>query len=122
MDIEELLTKYTDLAHKRDEVYRSFENQIYSLVYDNEVPIELKDIEGNPTGFTITTPDDLWKASPGMVIAVGGVEWLCCTDKWISCYGATMDDDEHPAQSRPHPSGSQGVLIIMAIKQKNARV
>lgn len=94
MNIEELLTKYTDLAHKRDEAYRSFENQIYSLMYDNEVPIELKDIEGNPTGFTITTPDDLWKASPGMVIAVGVVEWLCCTDKWISCYGATMDDEK----------------------------
>lgn len=97
MNIEELLTKYTDLAHKRDEaydVYRSFEDQIYSLVYDNEVPIELKDIEGNPTGFTITTPDDLWKASPGMVIAVGSTEWLCCTDKWISCYGVTMDDEK----------------------------
>lgn len=97
MNIEELLTKYTDLAHKRDEgyeVYRSFENQIYSLVYDNEVPIELKDIDGNATGFTITTPDDLWKASPGMVIAVCGAEWLCCTDKWINCYGATMDDEK----------------------------
>lgn len=88
MNIEELLTKDTDLAH------RSFEDQIYSLVYDNEVPIELKDNGGNPTGFTITTPDDLCKASPGMVIAVGGVEWLCCTDKWISCYGATMDDEK----------------------------
>lgn len=71
-------------------MYRSFENHIYSLVYDNE----LKDNNGNPTGFTITTPDDLWKASPGMVIAVCGVEWLCCTDKWISCYGATMDDEK----------------------------
>ena len=97
MNIEELLTKYTDLAHKRDEaneVYRSFENQIYSLVYDNEVPIELKDIDGNPTGFTITTPDDLWKASPGTVIGVCGSEWMCCTDKWISCYGATTDDEK----------------------------
>lgn len=63
MNIEELLTKHTDLTHKRDEV---FENQIYSLVYNNEVPIELKDNDGNPTGFTITTPDDLWKASPAV--------------------------------------------------------
>lgn len=97
MNIEELLTKYTDLTHKRDEayeVYRSFENQIYSLVYDNEVPIELKDIDGNATGFTITTPDDLWKASPGMVIAVCGAEWLCCTDKWVNCYGGTTDDEK----------------------------
>ena len=95
MNIEELLTKYTDLAHKRDEAYgvfRSFEDQIYSLVYDNETPIELKDVDGNGTGFTITTPDDLWKARSGMVIAVCGAEWLCCTDKWVSCYGATMDD------------------------------
>ena len=41
MNIEELSTKYTDRACERS-VYRSFENQIYSLVYDNEVPIELK--------------------------------------------------------------------------------
>ena len=97
MNIEELLTKYTDLAHKRDEaneVYRSFENQIYSLVYDNKVPVELKDIDGNATGFTITTPDDLWKASPGMLIAVCGSEWLCCEDKWVSCYGSVKNDSE----------------------------
>lgn len=97
MNIEELLTKYTDLTHKRDEayeVYRSFENQIYSLVYDNEVPVELKDIEGNPTGFTITTPDDLWKARSGMVIAVCGAEWMRCEDKWVSCYGSAKNDTE----------------------------
>lgn len=97
MNIEELLTKYTDLARKRDEaydVYRSFENQIYSLVYDNEVPIELKDNDGNPTGFTITTPDDLWKARSGMVIAVCGAEWMHCEDKWMSCYGAVRNDAE----------------------------
>lgn len=75
MNIEEPLTKYTDLAHKRDEVYRSFEIRINSLMYDNETTVELKDIDGNATGFTITTPDDLWKASPGMVIAVCGSEW-----------------------------------------------
>lgn len=110
MNIEELLTKYTDLTHKRDEVYRSFEIRINYLVHDNKVPVELKDIEGNATGFTITTPDDLWKARSGMVIAVCGTEWLCCTDKWISCYGATMDDKKdvhsYPTQSRPHPSSS----------------
>lgn len=97
MNIEELLTKYTDLAHKRDEayeVYRSFELQIYSLVYDNKVPIELKDNDGNPTGFTITTPDDLWKASPGMVIAVCGSEWMLCENKWVSCYGSAKNDTE----------------------------
>lgn len=26
-------------------------------MYDNEAPVELKDIDGNATGFTITTPD-----------------------------------------------------------------
>ena len=72
MNIEEVLTKYTDLAHKRDEVYRSFDARINYLVHDNKVPVELKDIECNPTGFIITTPDDLWKARSGMVIAVGG--------------------------------------------------
>lgn len=79
MNIEELLTKYTDLTHKRDEaneVYRSFEIRINSLAYDNKVPVELKDIDGNATGFTITTPDDLWEARPGMVIAVCGSEWM----------------------------------------------
>lgn len=58
MNIEELLTNYTDLAHKRDEayeVYRSFEARINYLVHDNKVPVELKDIDGNATGFT-TTP------------------------------------------------------------------
>lgn len=62
MNIEELLTKYTDLTHKRDEVYRSFETRINYLVDMNETPVELKDFDGNATGFTITTPDDLWKA------------------------------------------------------------
>ena len=97
MNIEELLTKYTDLTHKRDEayeVYRSFEIRINSLMYDNEVPVKLKDIEGNPTGFTITTPDDLWKARSGMVIAVCGAEWMCCEDKWVSCYGSAKNDTE----------------------------
>lgn len=84
MNIEELLTQYTDLTHKRDEVYRSFETRINYLAHDNKVPVELKDIEGNATGFTITTPDDLWKARSGMVI---GAEWM-------SCYGAVRNDAE----------------------------
>ena len=103
MSIEELLTKYTDLAHKRDEaceVSRSFEIQISGLMYDNKVPVELKDIDGNTTGFTITTPDDLWKARSGMVIAV-------CGGEWISCYGGVRKDvHSYPTQSRPHPSSS----------------
>lgn len=97
MNIEELLVKYTDLAHKRDEAYevfRSFDIKIDNLAYDNEVPVELKDIDGNTTGFTITTPDDLWKARSGMVIAVCGAEWMRCEDKWISCYGGTRNDLE----------------------------
>ena len=92
MNIEELLTKYTDLAHKRDEVYKSFEARINYLVHDNKVPVELKDIEGNTTGFTFTTPDDLWKARSGMVIAVCGAEWMHCEDKWMSCYGGVRND------------------------------
>lgn len=97
MNIEELLTKYTDLTHKRDEayeVYRSFDARINYLVGMNEVPVELKDIEGNATGFTITTPDDLWKARSGMVIAVCGAEWMHCEDKWMSCYGGVRNDAE----------------------------
>ena len=97
MNIEELLTKYTDLACKRDEAYekyRSFETRINSLMYDNEIPVELKDIDGNATGFTITMPDDLWEARSGMVIAVCGAEWLHCEDKWMSCYGGVRNDTE----------------------------
>ena len=97
MNIEELLTKYTDLIHKRDEaheVYRSFEARINYLAHDNKVPVELKDIEGNAAGFTITTPDDLWKARSGMVIAVCGAEWMHCEDKWMSCYGGVRNDAE----------------------------
>lgn len=97
MNIEELLTEYTDLTHKRDEayeVYRHFEIRINYLAHDNKVPVELKDIEGNPTGFTITTPDDLWKARSGMVIAVCGAEWMHCEDKWMSCYGGVRNDAE----------------------------
>lgn len=95
MNIEELLTEYADLTHKRDEAYeayKSFEIRIDYLVGMNEVPVELKDIEGNATGFTITTPDDLWKARSGMVIAVCGVEWMRCGDKWMGCYGGVRDD------------------------------
>lgn len=94
MNIEELLTKYTELTHKRDEVYRSFEARINYLVGTNKVPVELKDIDGNATGFTITTPDDLWKARSGMVIAVCGNEWMRCEDKWMSCYGGVRKDAE----------------------------
>jgi hypothetical protein len=97
MNIEELLTKYTDLAHKRYEAYevhRSSENEINSLMYDNETPVELKDIEGNATGFTITTPDDLWGARSGVVIAVYGAGWMHCGSKWVSCYGDVRNDTE----------------------------
>lgn len=93
MNIEELLTKYTDLAHKREqayEVFKTFDTKIDNLVYDNE----LKDIDGNATGFSITIPDDLWKASAGMVIAVCGTEWMRCGDKRISCYDAKKEDHE----------------------------
>lgn len=104
MNIKELLTKYTDLTHKRDEVYRSFENQIYSLVYDNEVPIELKDNDGNATGFTITTPDDLWKASPavsngcaalisGSVVMVS--QWMMKRCSSTSCAISTTRGTDH---------------------------
>lgn len=41
MNIEELLTEYTDLTHKRDEVYRSLEIRINYLAHDNKVPVEL---------------------------------------------------------------------------------
>lgn len=94
MNIEELLTKYTDLAHKREqayEVFKSFDTKIDNLVYDNEEPFELSYLNGEPTGFTITAPDDLWKASAGMVIAVCGAEWMRCEDKWISCYGGCAE-------------------------------
>lgn len=40
MNIEELLTQYTDLTHKRDEayeVYRSFETRINYLAHDNKL-------------------------------------------------------------------------------------
>lgn len=87
MNIEELLTRYTDIVHKRDE---AFDTRIDNLVYDNKVPVELKDIDGNLVGFTILTPDDLWKARSGMVIAVCGSEWLRCEDKWVSCYDTGM--------------------------------
>lgn len=108
MSIEELLTKYTDLAHKREqayEVFKSFGTKIDNLVYDNEVPVELKDVDGNPTGFTITIPDDLWKASAGMVIVVCGTEWMRCEDKWISCYGGVRNDTKmfiHILRNRDH--------------------
>lgn len=70
-----LLTKYTDLAHKRDEVYRSFETRINYLAHDNKVPVELKDIEGNATGFTITTPDDLWDGHCCLWRRMDGLLW-----------------------------------------------
>lgn len=99
MNIKELLTRDTELAHKRDEaydVYRSSESEINILMYDNETPIELKDIEGNATGFTITTPYDLWGARSGMVIAICGVEWMSCYGgaEWVSCYGGVKNDTE----------------------------
>lgn len=97
MNIEELLTKHTELARKRNEAYevfRAFETQITGLAYVNKVPVELKDIDGNATGFTITTPDDLWKASSGTVIAVCGGEWMHCEDKWMSCYGGVRNNAE----------------------------
>ena len=97
MNIEGLLAKYTELSLKRDKAYeefRSFDILIHELGYGNETPIELKDVNGDATGFTITTPDDFWNISPGMVIAVCGAEWMLCEDKWMSCYGGVRNDTE----------------------------
>lgn len=95
MSIEDFLAKYTQLAAKRDEAYEvvmSLDNKINSLVYDNKTPIELFDIDGNPTGVSITTPDDLWNIRYGTVFDVYGVVWMGCESKWMSCYGHERDD------------------------------
>ena len=97
MNIEELLTRYTDLAYKRDEAYEEFmslDNEVNTIFYENETPIELFDIDGNPTGFSITTPNDLWNISAGTVIAVHGVEWLSCKNKWVNCYEHECDNNK----------------------------
>lgn len=97
MNIEELLTKYTDLAHKREqayEVFKTFDIKIDNLVYDNEEPFELSYLNGEPTGIKIKTPDDVADIITGCVIAIGGAEWMRCGDKWISCYDAKKEDHE----------------------------
>lgn len=95
MHIEKLLAKYTELAAERDETYEALtllDNKINTLVYENETPIELFDIDGNPTGVGITTPDDLWNIRYGTIIDVYGVKWMGCETKWINCYGHGHDD------------------------------
>lgn len=90
MNIEELLTKYTDLTHKRNKAYeeqKNLEILMAEVLYKNEEPYKLNDADGNYTGITLETPDDLLCITPGTVLTVVGAEWML-TDNWVSCFGA----------------------------------
>lgn len=95
--IEETLDKYSSLYHEYEEAfqqYRTLELEMWSVLYDNEEQFTLKDIDGQPTGITIKTPDDVADIIIGCVIAIGGAVWLRADGYWLSCYDTKNDDNE----------------------------
>lgn len=97
MNIEEMLTEYTKLAIKKNELYRErveLKETAYKLLWMNTQPFNLNDIDGNYTGITLKTPDDVWRIPAGTVISVNGSEWVRVGDKWVSYMGDEDYDNE----------------------------
>lgn len=95
--IEETLDKYSSLHREYEEAfrqYRTLELKMWSGLYDNEEPFILKDLDGNPTGITIKTPDDVAGIITGCVIAIGGTEWFRADGYWLSYYDTKKDNRE----------------------------
>ena len=97
MNIEELLTKHTNITHKRDQAYeeqKKLEAHMGEILYKNEEPLYLNDTAGYPVGITLQTPYNLQAMSIGTVIAVAGTEWMRLPDNWVSCYGVKLTDNQ----------------------------
>lgn len=97
MNIEELLIKHTNLAHKRDQAYeeqKKLEALMGEILYKNEEPLYLNDAAGYPVGITLQTPYNLQTMPTGSVIAVAGTEWVRLPDNWVSCNGVKFTDNQ----------------------------
>lgn len=97
MNIEEMLNEYTDLAIKLDELYREqmkLKERARKLLWKNEEKFKLNDIDGNYTGISFTTPDDVWDIHAGTIISVGAAEWMRVGDKWVSYSNDENNDNE----------------------------
>ena len=97
MNIEETLAKWGKLSDEYEEAfqqYRTLEVKMWTVLYDNEEPFKLNDIDGNYTGITLKTPDDVADIMTGCVIAIGGAEWFRADGYWLSCYDTKKDDHE----------------------------
>lgn len=64
------------------------------LLWENTQSFKLNDIDGNYTGITLKTPDDLWDIHAGTVISVGAAEWMRIGDKWVSYSNDENSDNE----------------------------
>ena len=93
MNIEELLIKYSNLAHRRDQAYeeqKKLEALMEEVLYKNEEPFNLNDA----AGITLQTPHNLQTMPIGSVIAVDGTEWVRLPYNWVSCRGVEFTDNQ----------------------------
>lgn len=97
MNIEEVLTKHTNLAHSHDrayEEYKKLEAFMEEVLYKNEEPLHLNDAAGHPVDISLQTPYNLQTMPVGSVVAVDGTEWMLLPDNWVSCYGVEFTNNQ----------------------------
>ena len=97
MNIEEVLTEYTNLTCKRNKAYeeqKKLEVLMQEVLYKNEEPFHLKTTADNLTGITFQTPYNLQTMTIGCVIAVADTEWVRLPENWVNCYGVEFTDNQ----------------------------
>lgn len=97
MNIEETLDKYSSLYEKCEEADKErqrLRNKMWDVLYDNEESFKLKDLDGNYTGISLKTLDDVSDIIPGTCILVDGVEWMRVGNVWVSYFNSKKNDAE----------------------------
>lgn len=95
--IEETLAGYTKAYSELEEALfavNAAKVGLHKVLYNNEEPFKLNDIDGKYTGITIKTPDDVRDMISGSIVVIGGVEWMLRNDGWVSGYGGDRTHDE----------------------------
>lgn len=95
--IKETLKEYSKAYKGLDEALDAVEAaklKMQKALYLNTEPIDLNDSDGEYTGITIKTPDDVRDMIAGSIVVTGGVEWMLRGDGWVSGYGGDRTHEQ----------------------------
>lgn len=95
--IQETIDRYhnaDDALYQAEQLVEQLKKQANTILANNTEPVAVPSIDGTGPGHKITTPSDLSRQTNGVVIRVGGIEYMKvspgCGD-WIDFAGYKTD-------------------------------